>query len=99
MSGIYKPAEGQLQVEQQYRKILKHWPVANRQFYVPTRQGDTFVIACGEEAAPPVVLLHGSLANSAAWMGDVGAWAERLGWTHLASRRAPTVRRGWWRSL
>jgi pimeloyl-ACP methyl ester carboxylesterase len=77
MSGIYKTPEGQQLVEEQYRRILKHWPVANRQFQVPTRQGHTFVIACGKESAPPVLLLHGSLANSAAWMGDVGLWAQR----------------------
>lgn len=78
MTGIYKTPEGQRLVEERYRSILMHWPVANRQFTVPTRQGETFVIACGEESAPPVLLLHGSLANSASWMGDVILWAERF---------------------
>lgn len=77
MSGIYKTSQGQVLVEEQYRRILKHWPVPNRQFQLPTRQGSTFVIACGEESAPPVLLLHGSLANSASWMGDVALWAQR----------------------
>jgi pimeloyl-ACP methyl ester carboxylesterase len=77
MSGIYKTSEGQRQVEDQYRRILTYWPIPNRQFHVPTRYGDTFVIACGEESAPPVLLLHGSLANSATWMADVTSWAQR----------------------
>jgi pimeloyl-ACP methyl ester carboxylesterase len=78
MTGIYRTPEGQQLVEEQYRRILTHWPVANRQFRVPTRQGETFVIACGDESAPPVVLLDGSLANSASWMGDVTLWAQRF---------------------
>jgi pimeloyl-ACP methyl ester carboxylesterase len=76
MMGIYKTAQGQRMVEERYRRILKYWPVANRQFHVPTRQGDTFVIACGDESGPPVLLLHGSLANSASWMGDVRLWSQ-----------------------
>lgn len=77
MSGIYKTSQGREAVEKQYRQFLMHWPVPNRQFHVPTRQGDTFVIACGNESGPPVLLLHGALANSAAWMGDVAFWSER----------------------
>jgi pimeloyl-ACP methyl ester carboxylesterase len=78
MTGIYKTPEGQRLVEEEYRRILTHWPVENRQFHVSTRYGETFVIACGEESAPPVLLLHGSLANSASWMGDVAMWARRF---------------------
>jgi len=78
VTGIYKTPEGQRLIEEQYRKILTWWPVANRQFHVPTRQGQTFVIACGEDSAPPVVLLHGGLANSGAWMGDIALWAQRF---------------------
>jgi len=77
MTGIYKTPQGQRMVEERYRHILEHWPAANRQFHVPTRQGDTFVIACGEESGPAVLLLHGSLANSASWMGDIALWAQR----------------------
>ena len=78
MTGIYKTIEGQRLVEEQYRRMLTCWPIANRQFRVPTRQGEAFVIECGEESAPPVVLLHRSLANSASWMGDVAFWAQRF---------------------
>ena len=50
----------------------------NRQFRVPTREGETFIVACGDENAPPLMLLHGGMANSAMWMGDVAAWAEHF---------------------
>jgi pimeloyl-ACP methyl ester carboxylesterase len=33
----------------------------------------TFVISCGPPEAPPVVLLHGTGANSAMWLDDVAA--------------------------
>ena len=76
MNGIYKTPEGQRLIEEQYRRILGFWPVANRQFHIPTRHGDTLVIACGDESAPPVLLLHGSLANSATWIGDATTLAQ-----------------------
>lgn len=102
MIGIYKTADGQRAVEQNYRQILQYWPVENRQLAVPTRQGETFVIACGKESAPPVVLLHGALANSAAWIGDVALWAEHcrifavdvIGEPGLSSQSRPLLASG-----
>jgi pimeloyl-ACP methyl ester carboxylesterase len=73
MKSIYKTPDGQRQIEDQYRDFLKQWPERNRQIHVPTSQGDTFVIASGEEDKPPLVLLHGALANSLTWMGDIAA--------------------------
>ena len=78
MKSVYKSAEGKRAVRQRYLEILKHWPVPNQQLRVPTREGETFVIACGPENAPALLLLHGSMANSAMWMGDAGAWAEHF---------------------
>jgi pimeloyl-ACP methyl ester carboxylesterase len=75
---IYKTPEGQQLVEDRYRQFLKYWAAPNQQFHVPTSQGDTFIIACGDECAPPLLLLHGSAANSSSWMGDVGQWAKRF---------------------
>ena len=73
MNSIYRTPEAQRQIETQYRDFLKQWPVRNRQFHVPTSQGDTFVIASGDEDKPPLVLLHGAMANSITWMGDIAA--------------------------
>jgi pimeloyl-ACP methyl ester carboxylesterase len=77
MKSIYKTREGQGLIEQQYRRILSQWPVANRQFHVSTRQGGTFVVACGADSGPATLLLHGALANSASWMWDVALWGQR----------------------
>jgi pimeloyl-ACP methyl ester carboxylesterase len=76
MTPTYKSDEGARAVRERYLEILKRWPVPNEQLRVPTRHGETFVIACGEKTEPPLLLLHGSAGNSAMWMGDIRAWAE-----------------------
>jgi pimeloyl-ACP methyl ester carboxylesterase len=76
-TSIYKSEEGKQKIEALYRQALQRWPVPNRQLLVPTRQGDTFVIASGEANETPIVLLHGSGTNSAVWMRDVAELAER----------------------
>lgn len=78
MTQIYKSAAGERAVRERYLEILKRWPAPNKQLRVPTREGETFIVACGDENAPPLLLLHGSVANSAMWMGDVRAWAEHF---------------------
>ena len=78
MTRIYKSAEGERAVRERYLEFLKYWPVPNQQLRVPTREGETFIVACGDENAPPLVLLHGAAANSAMWMGDVAAWAAHF---------------------
>jgi pimeloyl-ACP methyl ester carboxylesterase len=50
--------------------------VPNRQFTVPTRAGETFVIACGPEDAPPVLLFHGSASSSFMWFNDSAILAK-----------------------
>src|ERR1700722_2975008 len=78
MNSIYKSVEGERAVRERYLEILKHWPVPNQQLRVPTRKGETFIVACGDAHAPPLLLLHGGMTNSAMWMGDVAAWAEHF---------------------
>jgi pimeloyl-ACP methyl ester carboxylesterase len=78
MKSIYKSAEGERAVRQRYLEILKYWPVPNQQLRIPTREGETFIITCGDENAPPLLLLHGGMSNSAIWMGDVASWAAHF---------------------
>ncbi len=76
MTAIYATPDGGHAVRRRYREILRLWPVPCEQLTVPTREGDTFVVACGPADAPPLLLLHGSAANTAMWMGDVAHWAR-----------------------
>lgn len=78
MADIYKSEAGKHAVEEFYRNVLQRWPVASRHIVVPTRHGDTFVIASGPENSPAVVLLHGSGTNSSIWIRDVRQWAEQF---------------------
>ncbi|GLX93858.1 alpha/beta fold hydrolase [Herbidospora sp. NBRC 101105] len=59
-----------------YRDLLDTWPVPAERLTVPTTLGDTFVLASGPPGAPPVILVHGAMANSLTWYGDIAAWSE-----------------------
>jgi pimeloyl-ACP methyl ester carboxylesterase len=76
MTTIFKSVEAASEMEVRYRSVLDKWPVANTQLILSTREGKTFVVACGPETAPPLVLLHGSMANSASWMFDAALWSR-----------------------
>jgi pimeloyl-ACP methyl ester carboxylesterase len=78
MSQLYKSEEGEKLVRERYLAFLKHWPVPNQQVRVPTRSGETFVVASGDATAPPLVLLHGGLGNSVMWTGDIVALAAHF---------------------
>ena len=78
MSNIYKSPAGELAIRTRYLDFLKRWPAPNEHLRVPTREGETFIVACGDKTAPPLLLLHGSAANSAMWMFDVAAWAAHF---------------------
>jgi len=59
-----------------YDALLARWPVPCATLDVASRYGATFVIASGNESAPPLVLIHGAGSNSAMWAGDVGGYSR-----------------------
>jgi pimeloyl-ACP methyl ester carboxylesterase len=71
MNTVYRTPEGKKKIMERYEQILTYWPVPCEMKSIATSFGDTFVIACGAETDKAVILLHGSAANSAMWMGDV----------------------------
>lgn len=68
---IFKSSAGEEAILALYDSLLARWPVAHEELAIPTRHGETFVVASGAAGAPPMVLLHGSSTNSAMWAGDV----------------------------
>jgi pimeloyl-ACP methyl ester carboxylesterase len=75
---IYKTEAGGREIVRRYEQVLANWPLPAERRRVPTREGETFVLVCGPDDAPPLVLLHGSGSNAAMWMGDVTAWARHF---------------------
>lgn len=77
MSGpVYRSAAGEQAVRTLYRQVLDGWFTPKTELRVPTREGETFVIASGSEDAPPLILLHGGQSNAAAWMFDAALWSR-----------------------
>jgi len=78
MARAFWTDSGQASVHECYESLLRQWPVPFTRRVVPTCEGDTFVISCGNETGLPLVLLHGGMATSAMWSRSVPAWGERF---------------------
>lgn len=75
---IYKSTDGEQAVKQCYNEVLKLWPVTFEQLTLPTCHGETHVLACGGKALPPLLLMHGAMANATAWFEDIEAWSQHF---------------------
>jgi len=75
---IYRSQAGADAVRALYRQVLDGSPGPKQEWRLPTRQGETFVVAWGEAALPPLILLHGSQSNAAAWMFDAMLWSQHF---------------------
>ena len=75
---IYKSNAGREEIMALYNKVLAQWPLPYTHINIPTRYGNTFVIASGDASAPPLVLLHGTASNSATWLGDVIEYGQHF---------------------
>jgi pimeloyl-ACP methyl ester carboxylesterase len=70
-NSIYKSDVGKKEIMSFYDSVLSNWPVVYETKTLPTRQGDTFVIVCGNESAPSLILFHGAASNATSWIGDI----------------------------
>jgi len=75
---IYRSPESERQIKDLYDKAVSRWPVPNEHITVPTRFGDTFIVASGAPSAPPLVLLHGANSCVLAWMGEIAEYSRHF---------------------
>lgn len=68
---IYRSDAGAAAIKTKYDEWLRHWPVEKDRLNVKTRFGETHVIACGNPANPPLVLLHGDGGNNITWLSTI----------------------------
>lgn len=64
---IYRTHEGQQAMHAWYDACIASLPVTCDSLTVPTRHGETHLLACGPAGAPPIVLLHGTEGNALSW--------------------------------
>ncbi len=76
MTSIYRSPAGRQKILDLYDSILSCWPVAYDTFTVPTRHGETFIIASGSPSSPPLVLFHGSASNAVSWKSDISEYSR-----------------------
>lgn len=76
---FYKSARGKETVLKTYETVLQRWPVPYKTLEIPTRAGKTFVLSCGPQGAPALILLHGSSSNLTMWVGEVAEYSGITG--------------------
>lgn len=64
---VFQTPAVEAQAMEAYQTVLNQWPVPYAEEYIPTCFGETHVITCGPENAPPIVLLHAFYASATAW--------------------------------
>ncbi len=74
---VYKSAEGKEIILNEYRKHLEGDLAHNIiKRSVQTPEGCTFILERENKGKPPLILLHGSVSNSASWLGVIPLFAE-----------------------
>jgi pimeloyl-ACP methyl ester carboxylesterase len=68
---LFKSNKGRIRYLEAYDAVLRDWPVPYEELDVPTRFGDTHVIASGEQEAPPLVLLPSLAGSATLWRPNV----------------------------
>ncbi len=67
----FNSPEGRSAVQNYYNMLLEHLTIPYEKLNIPSRYGNTFVLAAGDISKPPVFLLHGTSMNSAMWIKDM----------------------------
>jgi pimeloyl-ACP methyl ester carboxylesterase len=69
---VFRSPEIEAEYNTIYETALKLWTVPYEEFYVPTRFGDTHVIASGPTDAAPLILFQPTGAGAIIWFRNIG---------------------------
>jgi pimeloyl-ACP methyl ester carboxylesterase len=73
---LFKTTESERMYNEAYSVALSLWPIPFKEQSVPTRFGDTYVIASGPQEAPPLILFHPAGCGSVIWYRNVKALSK-----------------------
>lgn len=97
---LYRSVDGYAAVMSAYDANLERWPTPYQSLTLPTRHGETHIIASGAPDAPPLILLGGAGANATRWLPNIGALSrafrtysvDGLGETGKSASNRPSYR-------
>jgi pimeloyl-ACP methyl ester carboxylesterase len=75
---VFTSPQGEAETFQAYQAVLDQWPVPYTELRVPTRVGETHVIASGPSGAPAVVLMHALFATATSWYRNVESLSKHF---------------------
>jgi pimeloyl-ACP methyl ester carboxylesterase len=76
-SNIYKTEEGKNIVVSTYSNIIAGYSLHPfKQFFIPTKIATTHLLKFGDQTKPPLIMIHGSVSNSAAWLGSISYFID-----------------------
>lgn len=75
--GIYRTPEGRKQIEDAYECVLSDYlDESCTRKRVPTDTAETHILQFGSRKNKPVLFLHGSMSNSASWLGAISHFKD-----------------------
>ena len=75
-TSAFKTPEGEAAYLAAYEAAMRLWPVPYEEIEIPSRFGMTHVVTSGPKDAPPLVLLHGYMANLTMWSPNIADWSK-----------------------
>jgi len=76
---VYKTKKGRGIVETLYKKVLADYSFLTfEQLFIQTEVARTHVLRFGEPSKIPLIMIHGSMSNSAVWFGHVSEFIDHF---------------------
>jgi hypothetical protein len=75
---VFRSEAGRERYGHAYAAMLSRWPVPAESIYIPTRFGQTHILAAGPVGAPAVILLHAAGVSATEWYDNVAPLSEHF---------------------